>query len=122
MGCSVGPGSRPTPCRSWQSPLAPSAGRGQSCSEATPSMENISIVLHGWADQDRAMRVRDIALAVAVAAIWGVNFVMIHLGLQELPPLLFSTLRFGLAAFPAVLFVGRPSAPWRWVITVALTL
>lgn len=68
------------------------------------------------------MRPRDIALAVAVAAVWGVNFVMIHVGLEELPPLLFSTLRFGLAAFPAVLFVGRPSAPWRWVITVAMVL
>jgi O-acetylserine/cysteine efflux transporter len=68
------------------------------------------------------MRPRDIALAVAVAAVWGVNFVMIHVGLEQLPPLLFSTLRFGLAAFPAVLFVGRPSAPWRWVITVALVL
>jgi O-acetylserine/cysteine efflux transporter len=68
------------------------------------------------------MRPRDIALAVAVAAVWGVNFVMIHVGLEQLPPLLFSTLRFGLAAFPAVLFVGRPSAPWRWVITVAMVL
>ena len=68
------------------------------------------------------MRPRDLALAVAVAAIWGVNFVAIHAGLEHFPPLLFSALRFGVAAFPAILFVGRPQVPWRWVIAVALVL
>ena len=68
------------------------------------------------------MRPRDLLLAVAVAAVWGVNFVVIHAGLEHFPPLLFSALRFGLAAFPAVLLVGRPQVPWRWVITVALVL
>jgi O-acetylserine/cysteine efflux transporter len=68
------------------------------------------------------MRPRDIALAVAVAAIWGVNFVVIETGLDHFPPLLFSALRFGLAAFPAILFVGRPQVPWRWIAAVALVL
>lgn len=68
------------------------------------------------------MKPRDIALAVAVAAVWGVNFVMIDIGLDHFPPLLFSALRFTLAAFPAVLFAGRPPTRWRWVIAVALTL
>ena len=68
------------------------------------------------------MKPRDIALAVAVAAVWGVNFVVIDIGLDHFPPLLFSALRFTLAAFPAVLFVGRPPTRWRWVIAVALAL
>ena len=85
-------------------------------------MQNYSLVLAGWRAEDRGVSPRDIALAVGVAAIWGVNFVMIELGLEQLPPLLFSALRFGLAAFPAVLLVGRPTAPWRWVIAVGLTL
>lgn len=68
------------------------------------------------------MKPRDIALAVAVAAVWGVNFVVIETGLDHFPPLLFSALRFGLAAFPAVLFIGRPQVPWRWVAAVALIL
>ncbi|GAA2901015.1 membrane protein [Actinoplanes cyaneus] len=68
------------------------------------------------------MRPRDIALAVAVAAVWGVNFVVIETGLEHFPPLLFSALRFALAAFPAVLFAGRPRVPWRWVAAVALIL
>jgi O-acetylserine/cysteine efflux transporter len=68
------------------------------------------------------MRARDLALAVAVAAVWGFNFVVIHVGLEAFPPLLFSALRFALAAFPALLLVGRPQVPWRWMIAVALIL
>jgi O-acetylserine/cysteine efflux transporter len=68
------------------------------------------------------MKPRDIALAVAVAAIWGVNFVVIETGLAHFPPLLFSALRFTLAAVPAIFFAGRPRVPWRWVVAVALIL
>jgi O-acetylserine/cysteine efflux transporter len=35
---------------------------------------------------------------------------------------MFNALRFTLAAFPAVFFVGRPQVPWRWVIAVGLAL
>lgn len=60
-----------------------------------------------------AVPLRHILLAVAVMAVWGTNFVVIHIGLQELPPLLFAALRFSLALFPAVLFIRRPNVPWR---------
>ena len=65
------------------------------------------------------MKPRDILLAVAVAAVWGVNFVVIEIGLDHYPPLLFSALRFSLAAVPAVFLIGRPQVPWRWVFAVA---
>jgi O-acetylserine/cysteine efflux transporter len=52
-------------------------------------------------------------LALAVVAVWGTNFVVIRLGLDALPPLLFAALRFTLAAFPLVFFVKRPQVPWR---------
>jgi O-acetylserine/cysteine efflux transporter len=68
------------------------------------------------------MKPRDLLLAMAVAAVWGVNFVVIDVGLRHYPPLLFSALRFGLAAFPAVLLVGRPRVPWKGVAAVALAL
>ena len=68
------------------------------------------------------MRPRDIGLAIAVMAVWGVNFVVIEVGLDHFPPLLFNALRFTLAAFPAVLFAGRPGVPWRWVVAVGLAL
>jgi O-acetylserine/cysteine efflux transporter len=68
------------------------------------------------------MKPRDLALAILVAAIWGVNFVVIHVGLDSMSPLLFCALRFAVAALPAVLLVGRPKAPWRWVIATGVAL
>jgi O-acetylserine/cysteine efflux transporter len=56
---------------------------------------------------------RDALLAVAVTAVWGSNFVVIHIGLEHLPPLLFAALRFAASLFPAVLFLKRPDVPWR---------
>ncbi|WP_432829284.1 EamA family transporter [Dactylosporangium sp. CA-092794] len=68
------------------------------------------------------MKPRDLALAILVTAIWGVNFVVIHIGLDSMSPLLFCALRFGVAALPAVLLVGRPKVPWRWVIATGVAL
>lgn len=61
------------------------------------------------------MRPAHIALAALVAALWGVNFVVIEIGLDHFPPLLFSALRFLVAALPAVFFVGRPKVAWDGV-------
>ncbi|MGW6461270.1 EamA family transporter [Streptomyces sp. NPDC055078] len=68
------------------------------------------------------MRPVHIALAVLVAAVWGVNFVVIEVGLDHFPPLLFSALRFLVAAVPAVFLVGRPRTAWKWIIGVGLAL
>ncbi|MFG2042662.1 EamA family transporter [Dactylosporangium sp. NPDC048998] len=68
------------------------------------------------------MKPRDLALAILVTVIWGVNFVVIHVGLDSMSPLLFCALRFGVAALPAVFLVGRPRAPWRWVIATGVAL
>ena len=68
------------------------------------------------------MQPRHVAIAVMIAAIWGVNFVAIDVGLDSLPPLLFAALRFAAAAFPAVLFVRRPAIPWRWFALIGLPL
>src|SRR5919204_267032 len=65
---------------------------------------------------------RHTALAVVIAAVWGVNFVVIHAGLQHFPPLLFSALRFTFVALPAVFFVGRPGVRWYWVVAVGGSL
>ena len=56
---------------------------------------------------------RHALLAVVVMAVWGSNFVVIHFGLEHLPPLMFAALRFAFALFPAVLFIRRPAVPWR---------
>lgn len=49
-----------------------------------------------------------IALAGMVILIWGGNFVVVKIGLQELPPLFFSTLRFALVAVLLVPFTRIP--------------
>jgi O-acetylserine/cysteine efflux transporter len=67
------------------------------------------------------MSPRHLLLALGLAVLWGVNFVVIAVGLDHFPPLLFSALRF-LVAAPAVLVLRRPGVPWRWVALVALTL
>ena len=56
---------------------------------------------------------RHLLLALLVMAVWGSNFVVIRIGLDHLPPLLFAALRFSAAFLPAALFLRPPSAPWR---------
>ncbi|NUR82785.1 MAG: EamA family transporter [Nonomuraea sp.] len=68
------------------------------------------------------MKPRHLLLAIGLAAVWGFNFVVMQVGLKHFPPLLYAGLRFTMAAFPALLFVGRPQVPWRWVFAVAGTI
>lgn len=68
------------------------------------------------------MRRIHLLLAVLVAVIWGVNFVVIDVGLGHFPPLLFAALRFTFVALPAVFFVRPPGIAVRWVLTVGLFL
>lgn len=55
---------------------------------------------------------RHLLLALAVVVVWGTNFVVIRIGLDELPPLLFATLRFCFALLPA-LFIRKPAVSWK---------
>jgi O-acetylserine/cysteine efflux transporter len=54
-----------------------------------------------------------LALALAVTAVWGSNFVIIKFALVHLPPLTLALLRFTLAFFPLALILPRPKVPWR---------
>ena len=68
------------------------------------------------------MSPRDLLLALVVVLAWGVNFVVIKVGLHGVPPMLLGALRFLLAAFPAVLFVKRPRMPLRWLLAYGATI
>lgn len=68
------------------------------------------------------MSVPHIALAVLIAAIWGFNFVVIRFGLDAFPPLLFNGLRFAVASLPFLLLFRHPGVSWRWVLGTGLTL
>ncbi len=52
-------------------------------------------------------------LAIAVMAVWGTNFVVIKIALEDLPPLLLATLRFALVLVPLAFFLKRPAVSWR---------
>ena len=68
------------------------------------------------------MPLKDLLIALVVIVAWGVNFVVIKVGLDGLPPMLLGALRFLLVAFPAILLVKRPKLPWRWLIAYGATI
>jgi len=53
------------------------------------------------------METRHILIAVFVAFIWGLNFVMVKSGLEEIPPFLYVCVRYIFAALPLVFFYKK---------------
>jgi O-acetylserine/cysteine efflux transporter len=64
---------------------------------------------------------KDLLTALVVIVAWGVNFVVIKMGLHGVPPMLLGALRFSLAAAP-VFFVKRPQIPLRWLFAYGITI
>jgi O-acetylserine/cysteine efflux transporter len=62
------------------------------------------------------MNARDLCLAIAVAAIWGLNFSFIKLGVAHIDPFVLAGLRFTLTALPLVFWLPRPAVAWRWLV------
>ncbi|AMO49376.1 O-acetylserine/cysteine efflux transporter [Kosakonia oryzendophytica] len=65
---------------------------------------------------------KDVLLAMLVVVAWGLNFVVIKVGLHAMPPLMLAGLRFVLVAFPALLFVARPKIPLSLLLGYGLTI
>lgn len=65
---------------------------------------------------------KDGLLALLVVIIWGINFVAIKMGLQNMPPLLLAGLRFLLVAVPAMFFIPRPKIPLSLLLGYGLTI
>jgi len=59
-------------------------------------------------------------LAAFVAALWGGNFLAIHVGLEHFPPLFLAGLRMLVLAIPTLLFVPRPDVPLKWLVGYGL--
>lgn len=68
------------------------------------------------------MPIRHMLLALAVAFVWGVSFIAISWGVEEVPPLLLTALRYVFAALPAVFFVKRPAVSWRLLVGYGLAI
>ncbi|MGB3209282.1 MAG: EamA family transporter [Desulforhopalus sp.] len=68
------------------------------------------------------MKSKHIALLIVVAGVWGGNFAVIQYGLEHVPPLALSAMRFFMAAFPACLLFPRPKVSLRRILTIGMTL
>jgi O-acetylserine/cysteine efflux transporter len=68
------------------------------------------------------VKLQHIGLAIFGMAIWGFNFVAISVGLKEMPPLLFTCVRFVITAFPLILFVRKPTLTWWQIFSIGMTL
>ena len=68
------------------------------------------------------LSVRDLLLALLVVAIWGVNFVFIRWGVEAVPPLFLTGLRYLCAAVPAVFFIKRPKVGLAILISYGLAI
>ncbi|WP_371426101.1 EamA family transporter [Tardiphaga sp.] len=67
------------------------------------------------------MKPFDIALAVAVAVIWGVGFVLTRMAVDEMSSTLLTTLRFGITALPC-LFLPKPKLSWLLIVATSWLL
>lgn len=65
---------------------------------------------------------KDGLLALMVVVVWGLNFVVIKVGLHNMPPLMLAGLRFLLVAFPAIFFIARPKIPLSLLLGYGLTI
>ncbi|MGO3004779.1 MAG: DMT family transporter, partial [Halomonas sp.] len=66
------------------------------------------------------MPLRDLLLGLFVIAIWALNIIVIKVGVEELPPLLITTIRFMLVAALLVPFypVARAQLPFLLLLSV----
>lgn len=62
----------------------------------------------------------DLASALGVVVIWGLNFVAMKVSLRDFTPFQLGAARYVLAAFPLVLLIKRPRLPVRWLIYYGL--
>ena len=67
------------------------------------------------------MPIRDILLVLLICVAWAANFLTSAHALREIPPFLFTALRFVLLALPLVFFLKRP-APGQWPRLLAVCI
>ncbi|MGM9453538.1 EamA family transporter [Legionella bozemanae] len=62
------------------------------------------------------MPITHLLLALLVVVIWGINFLFVSFGLEEISPLLLCALRFLLASIPAIFFIKLPQSSFRAIV------
>jgi O-acetylserine/cysteine efflux transporter len=71
--------------------------------------------------QQHPFRPADLAALLAVVVIWGLNFVVMKVGLAHFTPFQLGTGRFVFAFLPLALFILVPRVRWRWLLAFGLT-
>lgn len=67
-----------------------------------------------------ALTGRDLAAALVVVVVWGVNFVVMKFALRDFTPLQLGAARYVFAVLPLLLFVRPPAIPWKWLALYGL--
>ena len=68
----------------------------------------------------QALSGRDLAAALIVVVLWGVNFVVMKFALRDFTPLQLGAARYVFAVLPLALFIRPPKIPWKWVVLYGL--
>lgn len=63
---------------------------------------------------------RDLAAALGVIVIWGLNFVAMKFALHDFTPFQLGAARYVLAVLPLVFFIRAPQLHWKWVLLYGL--
>lgn len=71
-------------------------------------------------EKNAPMKNKDLLQAFTVAAVWGLNFSFIKLGVAHLDAYVLAALRFALTAIPLVFFLPRPAVAWGWLALYGL--
>lgn len=64
----------------------------------------------------------DMFIGLVVIIVWGLNFIAIKLGVNDIPPLLLATLRFVFTCFPVIFFLPKPPVSWGRLFQLSLFL
>ena len=70
--------------------------------------------------REGALSAGDMAGALAVVVIWGMNFVAMKFALRDFTPFQLGAARYLFAALPLVLLVKPPRLHWKWVVLFGL--
>jgi len=63
-----------------------------------------------------------LVVMVGIMAIWGLNFAVAKIGLEQLPPILMMALRFGVVALALGPFVKPPKGRFRPILLISVSL
>jgi O-acetylserine/cysteine efflux transporter len=66
--------------------------------------------------KSNALTGRDLAAALVVVVVWGVNFVAMKFALRDFSPFQLGAARYVFAVLPLILLVRPPRIAWKWVL------